>query len=94
MVALIRQQIPKSKLVVVRVTVSPSASIKTFCKMGIVARLPTTLVTLERPLKKWFRFTLNFMMDTDLGRRGVSGNLGLLLMNECLCSLSIYKYIK
>ena len=50
--ALMRQQMPRSRFVVVRVTVSPSASISTFCRIGIVARLPTTFVTLERPLKK------------------------------------------
>ncbi len=50
--ALMRQQMPRSRLVVVKVTVSPSASMSTFCRIGMVARLPTTLVTLERPLKK------------------------------------------
>jgi hypothetical protein len=72
--ALIRQQMPRSRLVVVSVTVSPSASMSTFCRIGIVARFPTTLVTLERPLKKWFRLTLNFMMGSELSNRGVRGN--------------------
>jgi ABC-type branched-subunit amino acid transport system substrate-binding protein len=56
------------------VMVSPSASISTFCRIGIVARFPTTLVTLESPLKKWFRLTLNFMMGSELSSEGVSGN--------------------
>jgi len=63
-VALIRQQTEMSMMVVVSVTVSPSASMRTFCKMGIVTRAPTMLVTVVRPLKKWFRLTLNFMTST------------------------------
>ena len=72
--ALMRQQMPRSRFVVVSVMVSPSASISTFCRIGIVARFPTTLVTLESPLKKWFRLTLNFMMGSELSIEGASGN--------------------
>ena len=59
--ALMRQRMPRSRFVVVSETVSPSASMRTFERMGIDARAPTTPRTWARPAAKWSRLILNFI---------------------------------
>ena len=67
-----------SMMVVVRVMHSPSASMSTFCRMGIVTRAPTMFVTQASPLKKWLRLTLNFMTPRGWTTGGHLGNHPLL----------------
>ena len=60
--ALIRQRMPRSRLVVVNDMCSSSASISTLLRIGMVERDATTLRTCWRPLLKWSWLILNFML--------------------------------
>ena len=53
--------IPRSKFVVDKDMAPSLVSIKTFCKMGIVFREPTTLETSCNPAPKWSLLILKFI---------------------------------